>query len=104
MNNLKQNCWIPILIDQHLISAGWEDDTEQLTYQKGARPEKGKNKAIAEWPTQGKQTADDVLFGGLTPLAVGEAKRKKLNIAGKITQAERYSLGFKQSGQSAVRG
>jgi len=86
-----------ILIDQQLISAGWEADTGQLTYQKGARPEKGKNKAIAEWPTQGKQAADYVLFAGLTPVAVVEAKRENINVAGKITQAERYSRGFKQS-------
>lgn len=86
-----------ILIDQQLISAGWEADTEQLTYQKGARPEKGKNKAIAEWPTQDKQAADYVLFAGLTPIAVVEAKRENINVAGKIPQAERYSRGFKPS-------
>jgi len=86
-----------ILIDQQLISAGWEADTEQLTYQKGARPEKGKNKAIAEWPTQGTQAADYVLFAGLTPIAVVEAKRENTNVAGKIPQAERYALGFKPS-------
>ncbi|MFZ2171081.1 MAG: type I restriction-modification system endonuclease [Methylococcaceae bacterium] len=86
-----------ILIDQQLISAGWEADTEQLTYQKGARPEKGKNKAIAEWPTQGNQVADYVLFAGLTPIAVVEAKRENINVAGKISQAERYSRGFKPS-------
>ncbi|MCK9394106.1 MAG: type I restriction-modification system endonuclease [Methylobacter sp.] len=86
-----------ILIDQQLISAGWEADTEQLTHQKGARPEKGKNKAIAEWPTQGKQAADYVLFAGLTPIAVVEAKRENTNVAGKIPQAERYSRGFKSS-------
>ncbi|MFZ2405969.1 MAG: type I restriction-modification system endonuclease [Methylobacter sp.] len=86
-----------ILIDQQLISAGWEADTELLTYQKGARPEKGKNKAIAEWPTQGKQAADYVLFAGLTPIAVVEAKRENVNVAGKIPQAERYSRGFKPS-------
>jgi len=86
-----------ILIDQQLISAGWEADTEQLTYQKGARPEKGKNKAIAEWPTQGNQAADYVLFAGLTPIAVVEAKRENTNVAGKIQQAERYSRGFKQN-------
>ncbi|MDP1771707.1 MAG: type I restriction-modification system endonuclease [Methylobacter sp.] len=86
-----------ILIDQQLISAGWEADTEQLTYQKGARPEKGKNKAIAEWPTQGNQAADYVLFAGLTPIAVVEAKRENTNVAGKIPQAERYSRGFKPS-------
>lgn len=84
-----------ILIDQQLIAAGWETDTEQLTYQKGTRPEKGKNKAIAEWPTQGNQAADYVLFAGLTPIAVVEAKRENTNVAGKIPQAERYARGFK---------
>lgn len=83
-----------ILIDQQLIAAGWEADTEELTYKKGARPEKGKNKAIAEWPTKGKQSADYVLFAGLTPIAVVEAKRENINVAGKIPQAERYSRGF----------
>lgn len=73
-----------ILIDQQLIAAGWDADTELLTYQKGARPEKGKNKAIAEWPTQGQQAADYVLFAGLTPIAVVEAKRENTNVAGKI--------------------
>lgn len=83
-----------ILIDQQLIAAGWEADTQELTYQKGTRPEKGKNKAIAEWPTLGKQSADYVLFAGLTPIAVVEAKRENVNVAGKIPQAERYSRGF----------
>lgn len=84
-----------IIIDQHLMDAGWEADTQELTYQKGARPEKGKNKAIAEWPTIGKQAADYVLFTGLIPIAVVEAKRENENVAGKIHQAERYSRGFK---------
>ncbi|MFO1388366.1 type I restriction-modification system endonuclease [Cellvibrio sp.] len=84
-----------IIIDQHLVDAGWEADTQELTYKKGARPEKGKNKAIAEWPTIGKQAADYVLFVGLTPIAVVEAKRENENVAGKIHQAERYSRGFK---------
>lgn len=84
-----------IIIDQHLMDAGWEADTQELTYQKGARPEKGKNKAIAEWPTLGKQAADYVLFAGLIPIAVVEAKRENENVAGKIHQAERYSRGFK---------
>ncbi len=84
-----------IIIDQQLISAGWEADTEEITFAKGARPEKGKNKAIAEWPTEGKQSADYVLFAGLVPIAVVEAKRENENVAGKITQAERYSKGFK---------
>ncbi len=84
-----------IIIDQQLIEAGWDADTQELDYKKGARPEKGKNKAIAEWPTTGGQRADYVLFAGLIPIAVVEAKRENENVAGKIPQAERYSRGFK---------
>lgn len=84
-----------ILIDQQLMDASWEADTQMLTHARGARPEKGKNKAIAEWPTAGKQSADYVLFTGLTPMAVVEAKRENVNVAGKIPQAQRYSRGFK---------
>lgn len=83
-----------ILIDQQLVEAGWEADTQMLTYQKGVRPEKGVNRAIAEWPTRGKERADYVLFHGLTPLAVVEAKKENTNVAGKIGQAERYSRGI----------
>ena len=86
-----------ILIDQQLRDAGWEVDTQELTFQKGCRPEKGKNKAIAEWPTklngEGGR-ADYALFCGLTPIAVVEAKKENVNVAGKIDQAERYSRGF----------
>ncbi len=81
-----------ILIDQQLNDAGWEADSLDLTYGKGARPEKGKNKAIAEWPTsKPKENADYLLFAGLTPVAIVEAKRKRINIADRIPQAERYS-------------
>ncbi|MFI8692257.1 type I restriction-modification system endonuclease [Stutzerimonas kunmingensis] len=81
-----------ILIDQQLNDARWEADSLDLTYGKGARPEKGKNKAIAEWPTsKPKENADYVLFAGLTPVAIVEAKRKRINIADRIPQAERYS-------------
>lgn len=86
-----------ILIDQQLQEAGWQADSEALTYKNGARPEKGKNIAIAEWPTIYKAEsgrADYVLFAGLTPIAVLEAKKENTNVAGKIPQAERYSRGF----------
>ncbi|MCK0714930.1 type I restriction-modification system endonuclease [Chromohalobacter sarecensis] len=83
-----------ILIDQQLVEAGWEADTQTLTYKKGIRPEKGVNRAIAEWPTKGHEKADYVLFHGLTPLAVVEAKKENINVAGKIGQAERYSRGL----------
>ena len=39
-------------------------DTAEIRYSKGVRPEKGKNKAIAEWPTQ-RGPADYVLFNSL---------------------------------------
>ena len=83
-----------ILIDQQLMQAGWEADNQELSWAKGARPEKGKNKAIAEWPAAGGQSADYVLFAGLTPIAVVEAKRENVNVAGKILQAQRYARGF----------
>lgn len=85
-----------ILIDQQLIEAGWEADSLDLIYSKGTRPEKGKNKAIAEWPTSSpKACADYVLFAGLLPVAIVEAKRKRINIADRITQAGRYAREFK---------
>lgn len=92
-----------LLIDQQLKKAGWEADSQALTYAKGARPTKGHYRAIAEWPTQAssagdasgkKERADYVLFYGVTPIAVVEAKKENVNVAGKIDQAERYSKGL----------
>ena len=87
------------IIDQQLRDAGWEANTTDLIYAQGARPAKNKNRAIAEWPTTGGQAADYVLFAGLTPMAVVEAKRANANVAGKIPQAERYSRGFRLEGE-----
>src|SRR5690606_4377266 len=53
--------------------------------------------AIAEWPT-GSGPADYVLFAGFIPIAVVEAKRERVNVAGKIPQAERYARTFKPRG------
>lgn len=77
-----------LLIDEQLRQAGWEADSERMDYRKGERPEKGKNKAIAEWSTD---RADYVLFIGLTPVATVEAKKQNKNVSGKIAQAERYA-------------
>jgi type I restriction enzyme R subunit len=82
-----------IRIDQQLRDNGWDADTERLSYKNGARPEKDKNKAIAEWPT-GDGRADYILFVGLTPIAAVEAKRKNIDVSAKIPQAQRYSRGF----------
>ena len=83
-----------LIIDQMLRDVGWQADTVELTYAKGARPTRGQNMAIAEWPMQGMQSADYVLFVGLSPVAVVEAKRINQNVAGKIGQAERYARSF----------
>lgn len=81
------------LIDQQLRQAGWEVDSVTLKYSKGARPEKGKNRAIAEWPTM-SGPADYVLFAGLMPLAAVEAKRKHTDVSAALQQAKRYSRSF----------
>lgn len=92
-----------ILIDQQLVEAGWEADSLQLTYQLGARPELGKCKAIAEWPTQiPNADADYVLFDGLTPVGIVEAKRQRVNVFDRIPQAERYSRNFKIDGDQVA--
>ena len=61
------------LIDAQLRKAGWQADSKTLRFSKGARPEPGVNKAIAEWPTGKDETgnqgfADYVLFVGLKPI------------------------------------
>lgn len=85
------------LIDHQLRSVGWEADSERLTFARGVRPTKGKNLAIAEWPTMadGKEGwADYVLFAGLQVVGVVEAKRKHKDVMGVIPQAKRYSVGY----------
>jgi type I restriction enzyme R subunit len=82
-----------MLIDEQLRAAGWTVDTVRISFAKGARPEKGKNLAIAEWPTT-SGPADYVLFAGLTPIATVEAKRRNIDVSGALQQAKRYSRGF----------
>jgi len=84
-----------VVIDQQLVDAGWEADTENLRYSKGARPEPNKNKAIAEWPTK-SGPADYALFIGMTLVGVIEAKKTAKNVYGAIDQAKRYASGIEQ--------
>lgn len=83
-----------VIIDSQLQEAGWEADTETLRYSKGVRPEPNRNMAIAEWPMNNRYEADYVLFCGLTPIAVVEAKKQNENVSGKVEQAERYAQNF----------
>ena len=68
-----------MLIDAQLREAGWEADTENIRYGKGARPKKGHHMAIAEWPVKalgpGTDRADYALFIGLQLVGIIEAKR-----------------------------
>ncbi|MFP5077946.1 type I restriction-modification system endonuclease [Rhizobium sp. YIM 134829] len=78
------------LIDVQLVDAGWEADSDRLTYQKGARPEEGRALAIAEWPCDGGR-ADYALFVGFTCVGVIEAKRESVDVPSTLQQAERYA-------------
>ena len=82
------------LVDEQLLAAGWTADSTVLTFNKGARPQKNKAMAIAEWPTE-TGPADYALFIGMSPVAVVEAKRKIVDVSASLQQAKRYSRGFR---------
>ncbi len=90
------------LIDDQLAKAGWTVDSATLTFAKGARPQRGQNLAIAEWPTE-TGPADYVLFVGTTPVAIVEAKRKHIDVSAALQQAKRYSRGFRTSPEVELR-
>ncbi len=73
------------LIDEQLRKVGWDADTAEIRYSKGVRPAKGKNLAIAEWPTDSKTGnggyADYALFIGEKMVGIIEAKKKYTNIS-----------------------
>lgn len=79
------------LIDEELRAAGWECDTENINYKnKKTLPEKGKNKAIAEWPCGGKY-ADYALFIGTELYGLVEAKKYNTDISTNLRQSKVYS-------------
>ena len=89
------------LIDQQLRQAGWEADSQVIKYNKGTRPTKGRNLAIAEWPTE-SGPADYALFTGLMPIGVVEAKRKNIEVSSTLQQAKRYSRTFTPSQETIL--
>lgn len=97
-----------LLIDDQLRQAGWEADSQTLHYAKGTRPQEGKNLAIAEWPmpSWGKsghpEQADYVLFIGLMPVGIVEAKRFSTAVASRISQAERYARAFRMGNEVLI--
>ena len=91
------------LIDQQLRDREWEADTKSVRYGVGIRPVKGRNIAIAEWPTA-KGPADYALFVGTILVGVVEAKRRRKNVSSAIDQAERYSKGMGDPPNGALAG
>ncbi|MGY0373966.1 type I restriction-modification system endonuclease [Clostridium sp. JNZ J1-5] len=87
------------LIDAQLREAGWEADTKELRYSKGIRPEKGRNMAIAEWPTSSKEKTngfvDYALFIGTKLAAVIEAKKSSKDVIGNMVESKIYAKGIK---------
>ena len=82
------------IIDMQLREAGWLVDSNKLRHKLGTRPQKNHDLAIAEWPTN-SGPADYVLFCGLKPVAVVEAKKENVDVSGAIAQAQRYSSTYK---------
>ncbi len=91
------------LIDAQLREAGWEADSQALRYARGARPIKGRNLAIAEWPTA-SGPADYALFVGFTLIGLVEAKKRSVDVSSTLDQARRYSRGVKLDGDAVLPG
>lgn len=90
-NNLTEKQTRIMFIDEQLRNAGWEADTEKLDWRKGARPEKGKSKAIAEFPTKEGHRADYALFIGLKLVGIIEAKKYDQPVSGDLVQSKGYA-------------
>lgn len=83
------------IIDSQLIEAGWEADSIGLKYSNGVRPQKGRNLAIAEFPTD-KGKADYALFAGLQLVGIVEAKPQHKDISSIIAaQCKDYATNIK---------
>lgn len=83
------------IIDTQLQEMGWEADSENLKYTKGTRPQKGKNLAIAEFPTE-KGNADYALFAGLKLVGIVEAKPNYKDVSAMIAvQCKDYATSIK---------
>lgn len=95
------------MIDIQLRKVGWEADTENLRYGKGIRPQKGKNLAIAEWPTLSaagnKGRADYALFAGEKLVAIIEAKAEHKDIPSVIDyQCKEYAQNIRPEDEKYV--
>lgn len=91
---------IRFFIDEQLRKAGWEADTQVIRHSKGSRPVKGRNIAIAEWPTNSsamtKGFADYALFVGEQLVGLIDAKKPAEDVASTIdVQIKDYAKNIK---------
>lgn len=88
------------LIDEQLRKVGWEANTTAMRYSRGTRPVKGRNIAIAEWPTDSSAGSrgyvDYALFIGERLVATIEAKAIHKDIPSVIDyQCKDYSRNIR---------
>ena len=99
---IKSEAETRFLIDEQLRKVGWEANTEQLRYSKGTRPAKGRNLAIAEWPTDStigdRGYVDYALFVDTQMVATVEAKALHKDIPSVIDyQCKDYSRNIRSA-------
>ncbi len=95
------------IIDEQLRKVGFETDTQHLCYAKGIRPEKGRNLAIAEWPTNSKVCkrgfADYALFVGEQLMAVVESKAEDKTVYNVIdSQCSDYASMLREEDEEYI--
>lgn len=84
-------------IDEQLRRVGWEADTVQLRHSKQAKPQKGHNQAIAEWPTK-DGFVDYMLFCNEKMVGVIEAKAEYKDVPAVLDdQGRRYAETIKEA-------
>ena len=104
---IKSEAETRYLIDEQLRKVGWDADTNEIRYSKGVRPAKGKNLAIAEWPTDSRKGnngyADYALFIGEKMVGIIEAKKKHTNISSVLDgQCKEYARMIKAEHEKYV--
>ena len=93
-----------VLIDEMLRKAGWEVDSVSINYKlHKSLPEKGKYRAIAEWPT-GALLADYALFIGTQLYGLVEAKKYAQDISTDLHQAKIYAEHVKATNGITLLG
>jgi type I restriction enzyme R subunit len=90
-------------IDSQLRACGWEADSLVRTWENGARPQVGRNQAIAFCPA-GDGVADYVLFCGLSARAVIEAKRCNHDLRAALNEARHHAQAFNTSELGTAHG